>query len=530
MSDMLRSTGAMAGATMISRVLGLVREMALARFMGNGWVASAFVFAFQIPNLFRRLLGEGALTAAFIPVFKETEQSEGEAGMWRTANAVVSGLVCAATVVVALAMLGVTAALGLGDFSGSTVLMLRLLRLMFPYTLLVCVAAVGMGILNARGRFFVPALGATVLNVVMIASVLWGTRLIDGPLQEKVYALAYGVLAAGVAQAAFLVPSLVRAGWRFRWRVPWREPAVAEVVRRMIPTTLGVAAFQINVLVTQGFAFVVGDSIVASFQYAVRLMELPQGLIGVSLATYLLPTLSGMAAGKRYDDFRATLVRGLSLLALLNLPASVLLLVLAGPIVRLLFEGGVFHAGATASVSAALAYLAPGLVAFSAVNILARAFYALGDTKVPMQISVFCLALNTVVSLFLVVSLQEAGLALANTLTSGVQVALLVHALRRKLPRLELGVVWREGRRLLVLVAGMGVVLWGVRSGWEGRMGTEGWGARMGAVFVPAAVGLALYFGVLPWLRVTAWDAFRTFGRREREGGGENSGRTREIS
>ena len=170
---MLRSSGALAAATLASRVLGLAREMVYAGFMGDKRVAGAFKFAFMIPNLFRRLLGEGALTAAFIPIFKEKEKTHGEVEMWRTANAVISGLVVAACVIISVAMIGISIALAVHQFGKNTELMLQLLRVMFPYMLLVCLAAAFMGMLNARGHFFIPAMGATMLNVVMIASVLW---------------------------------------------------------------------------------------------------------------------------------------------------------------------------------------------------------------------------------------------------------------------------------------------------------------------------------------------------------------------
>jgi putative peptidoglycan lipid II flippase len=172
MSQMLKSSGAMGLATLTSRLLGLVREMVYSRFMGTGWVASAFVLAFQVPNLFRRLLGEGALTAAFIPLFKQKEKQHGEAEMWRSANAVISGLVVSASAVTGLVMIGISLALAYGSFTEKTRLMLELLRVMFPYMLLVCLAAVLIGMANARGHFFVPALGAVILNIIMIASVL----------------------------------------------------------------------------------------------------------------------------------------------------------------------------------------------------------------------------------------------------------------------------------------------------------------------------------------------------------------------
>ncbi len=394
---MLKSSSAMAAATLTSRLLGMVREMVYARFMGDGWVAGAFQFAFTIPNLFRRLLGEGALTAAFIPIFKEKEKTHGEIEMWRAANAVISGLVVAASVVVALVMLGLSLVLAAHQFDVQTELMLRLLRVMFPYMLLVCVAAAFMGMLNARGHFFIPAMGATMLNIVMIASVVWlaprlGLEYPNGErLPHQIFALAIGVLAAGVAQAAFQMPTLWRDGFRYRWVSPWRDETVRRVIYKMIPGTIGVAAFQINVTLVLAIAFWVNPQIVASFNYAVRLMELPQGMFGISLATYLLPTLAGLAAEKNYTEFRATLRHGLGTLFFLNLIAAILLVVLAEPIVRLIFEHGKFNDASTARAAFALMCLAPGLVAFSTVNILARAFYALGDTQTPMKVSIACL-------------------------------------------------------------------------------------------------------------------------------------------
>lgn len=513
MSQMLKSSAVMALATLISRLLGLVREMVYARFMGNGWVASAFILAFQIPNLFRRLLGEGALTAAFIPEFKAKEKLEGEQAMWHAANAVVSGLVVAASLVVTVALLVTTGLLQGTGLSERTRLMLSLLRLMFPYTLLICVAAVCIGMLNARGRFFIPALGSAVLNVVMISSALWLAPLFGTALPERIYGLAWGVLAAGLAQALFQLPTLFREGWSYRWVNPWKNETVRKVIGRMLPTTIGVAAFQLNVMITQGFAFFLGETVVASFQYAVRLMELPQGLFGVSLATYLLPTLSGLAAERRHEEFRANLLQGLSHLMVVNLLASALLVGLAYPTVRLIFEGGLFRASATESVTFALTFLAPGLVAFSGTNILARAFYAVGDTKVPMQISVFCLALNVVLSLVFAMGLHEGGLALANTLTSTANVCLLAHALRRKMPKLDFGPWLRDLRRVLPVAVGAGIVAYFLAAWWDRVLGGETVLRRLGAVFVPGSLAALGYGALLVALKVPAAHELWQWGR-----------------
>jgi len=574
MSQLLKSSGAMSAATMASRVLGLLRETVYAGFMGDGWVAGAFKLAFMVPNLLRRLLGEGALTAAFIPIFKETEKTQGEAEVWRATNAVLSGLVVTTAGIVALSVLllsvlletrfdrsatmsffgvlnaslpwvaaicllalgtaysrrkgfvsrfvfnigvitatlfivGLLGAVGLAklDFqNGQTLLMLELLRAMFPYVLLVCIAAVFMALLNARGHFFVPALGATMLNVVMIASVYFLAPLM-GPkdhLDQQIFGLAIGVVIAGFAQAGFQLPLLHREGFRYRWVSPWKNETVHRVVARMVPGTLGVAAYQLNVLITQGFAFNIGGgTVVASFDYAVRLLELPQGVFGISLATYLLPTLSGLAAEKKFPEFRSTLRHGLSWLVFVNLIASVLLLLLAEPIVRLLFQHGRFDASSTARAASALTCLAPGLLAFSLVNILARAFYALGDTMTPMRISVFCLAVNALLALALVGSFRQMGLGIANTCSAVVNFALLLYALRRKLKSIDLGDLLRQLPLLFFAAASAGLAAWGTCALWTAKLGHETFLLRLGEVFLPMIAASAVYLGLTYWLKAT---------------------------
>jgi len=493
---MLKSSGAMAAATLLSRLLGMVREIVYARFMGDGWVAGAFQFAFTIPNLFRRLLGEGALTAAFIPIFKEKEKIHGEQEMWRAANAVISGLVIAAAVIIGIVMLGISLALDFHHFAEKTELMLQLLRVMFPYMMLVCLAAAFMGMLNARGHFFIPAMGATMLNIVMIASVLWFAPRMGTQLHEQIFALAYGVLAAGVAQAAFQLPTLWRDGFRYEWVSPLKNETVRLVVTRMIPGTIGVAAFQLNVTLVLAVAFWVSPQIVASFNYAVRLMELPQGMFGISLATYLLPTLSGLAAEKNYPEFRATLRHGTGTLLFLNLIAAILLVVLAEPIVRLIYEHGKFNADSTIRATLALQCLAPGLVAFSTVNIFARAFYALGDTKTPMKISIFCLALNLILAVALVGPLRQGGLGIANTVTSICNVGLLIFALRRKLGKLEMESIWKSLFPLALATAAAGLLAWESWKIWEDLLNHETLALKIGAVFVPAILA-GLIYGML---------------------------------
>jgi putative peptidoglycan lipid II flippase len=513
MSQMLKSSGALAAATLTSRILGMVREIVYARFMGDGWVASAFTMAFMVPNLFRRLLGEGALSAAFIPIFKQKEQVAGEKETWRAANAVLCGLLTVTAILVLAGIVGVSVVLAVGHFErrAETELMLRLLRVMFPYLLLVCAAAMFMGLCNARNHFFVPALGAAMLNVVMVASVLWLAPRLGLRLQEQIFGLAIGVLLAGVVQAGFQWPILRKEGFRLAWVSPFQDETVRQVVRQMLPGIVGVAAYQINLLITQGLAFWLdtpSSPIVASFYYAVRLMELPQGVFGLSLATYLLPTLSGLAAQKEYPRFRETLKQGLGYLVYINLLASVLLMVLAEPIIRLLFERGRFEVDSTLRAYQALAYLAPGLIAFSATNILARAFFALGDTRTPMRISVMCLALNAILTAALLFPMRHRGLGLANTLSAWANVVLLGYALRRVMPKLEFAALRRELPWLAGAVAMAGLAAWGLLRYWERHFGHAHLWSKLGEVFVPAGVAALLYFPLTYWSRVPAAHEF----------------------
>lgn len=504
MSQMLKSTGAMGVATLLSRILGMARETIYAHFMGAGPVAGAFKMALLVPNLFRRLLGEGALTAAFIPIFKDKEKNAGEEEMWRSANAVLSALIVAAGVITLLVMLGISLVL-LGDYlwlTDDTRRMLNLTRIMFPYMLLACAAAVLMGMLNARGHFFVPAMGSVVLNVVLIVTVVAVTPFFGPNLERQVIVLSIGVLVAGVAQALYQLPQLYREGFRFKWISPFKNETVRAVVAKMIPGMMGVAAFQLNVLITQSIAWSSSPEVVASFDYAVRLMEFPQGIFGISLATYLLPTLSGLAAEKNYPEFRKTYRDALGYLMFLNLLASVLLFVLAKPMIRLLFEYGKFDVIATDNAAWALTCLAPGLILFSIVNITARAFYALGDTGTPMKISAVCLILNILFAAFLIPAYREGGMGMANTLSAAFNVYLLLYALRRKLKSLQIGDLPGLLTRMAVGAFIAAETAWFASRFWERTIGHGNVFERLGAVFVPIAAATIVYFGLLAWLKV----------------------------
>ena len=502
MSQMLKSAGAMAGATLVSRVLGMAREICYARFMGDGPVAGAFMLAFMIPNLFRRLLGEGALTQVFIPIFTAKEKTAGEVEMWRSANAVVSGLLVVSAVLVGLVLAGVSAVLAWGNLEGNTKLMLELLRWMFPYMGLVCVAAVVIGMLNARGHFFVPALAPAILNIILIVAVLVFAPRIEGGLKEKIFALAIAVLAAGAIQLVYQLPLLRREGFRWRWVSPWQNDTVREVMRKLAPAAIGAAAFQINVLATQCLGFWAGDHVVASYTYAVRLMELPQGLFGVSMAVFLLPTLAGLAAEQKEGKFQSTLSEGLGHVIFINSLMFVFLMVMPDAMVRLLFERGAFTANSTEHVAFALRCLAPALVFYSITGLLVRAFNARGDVKTPMKISLLCLCVNLALAVALLgrfpEELRQGAFGIANSLSACLNCVLLAMALKRRGIKLDLSV--KRGPRAslqlatctLLAAAAVGGGLLLAYHLW----GTQGFGPRVGAVFLPMTMGALLHLGL----------------------------------
>lgn len=499
---MLKSSGAMGGATLLSRILGMVREMVCARFMGDSAVASAFIFAFQVPNLFRRLLGEGALSASLVPILKETEVRFGEKSMWETANVALSLLFCLCSAAIVLVVGVGSFLLWFGGWDMKTELLLKLMRVMSPYILLVCAAAVLMGICNARGIFFLPALNASVLNIIMILSVFFLAPQMGDDLQEQVFGLVMGVLVAGGLQMLLQLPALARQGFRLRFVLPWKHPAAAEVVGRMSAGIVGIAAYQINVLLSSSIAFGEADYIVSSFNYAVRLMELPQGVIGVSLATFLLPTLSGLAAEKKYPEFHSVLKKGVGYVIYANFLASVLLFVLAEPIVRLLFERGQFGPESTMRCQLALKCLVPGLVAFSLVNVCTRAFFALGDIKTPMRISVVCLGVNLLLTVLLIRWFQQGGMGMANSASAFLNLGLLIYALKRKFRSLILGDVCKELRAVVASGVLTGLLVWGARLGMEGMIGSRTLGAQMLTVFIPLLLGGSVYVVVTYRLNV----------------------------
>src|ERR1051325_958421 len=459
-SKLVQATGAMGLATLASRVLGLAREIVFAAFLGQSLVASAFFFAFQIPNLFRRLLGEGALTAAFIPVFTEKLTKEGAASGQRAANLIGTSLCVVACGVTATVIAVLALASFLFPLSAKTRFILSLTQWMMPYLGFVCMAALSMAVLNARRHFFVPALSPILLNIVMIGSVYLFCPRFGHGLQHQVYGLVLGVLLGGLVQWLYQLPWLWREGFAYRWDFQPKDPVVRRVAGLMWPSVLGVAVFQVNVISSGALAFWVGDYARAALNYADRLMELPMGIFGVSVATYALPTLATLFAQDKIDEFNASLDVSLRLLWFVTIPAAIGLMVLSEPIVALLFERGNFGPTETKHAAFALFFLAPGLVSYATVNVVARAFYAMQDTRTPMKIGVMAMVVNVFLAFALMWPLKEGGLALANTLSSSLNAISLFVALRRRIPGMGGRQLVASALRTAAPSVMMGIVCW----------------------------------------------------------------------
>jgi putative peptidoglycan lipid II flippase len=482
----LRAVGVIGAATLASRVLGFVRDMVVARAFGAGPVTDAFFVAFRIPNLLRRLLAEGALSTAVIPVFTEYRERHGQAEFGRMVRAVTGVATVVLCVVSGLGMLlapwivrvmapGWTADPGLIGLAG------RLTSLMFPYLLLVGLAALAMGALNAHHRFFTAALGPALVNVAMILSVLVLAKRLSPP----VFSLAVGVLVGGAGQLLVQLPELAKLGVPLRPSAEWSHPTVRTIAGRLWPAVFALAAVQVTVLLNTLLASLLPQGTVSYLYYADRVMEFPLGVFGIALATAVLPSMAGHAARGERRALTDMLGFSLRLSVFVALPAAVGLVALGHPIVRLLFERGEFTAADAMATTQALAGYAVGLPAFSATRIAAQTFYALGDTRTPVWAGLASVAANCVFALALMWPLQHAGLALASSLSAYVNVILLGWLLRRRLGRI--GGRQMAGSLLRTAGASAVLLLWCVWAG--GRLG----GGFAGAAWTAGALGAGMF-------------------------------------
>jgi putative peptidoglycan lipid II flippase len=429
-------------ATLASRVLGLARDQVLAALFGASNEMDAFIVAFRIPNLLRDLFAEGVMSAAFVPAFTRHLTLHNRQSAWRLGNNVINVLLLVSGTLV---VLGIAFARPLvmayaGDYAavpGKLELTIRLTRLMLPFLTMVTIAAAVMGMLNSLHYYFLPALSPAMFNIATIVCAIGLVPVMPLLGQPPIMAIAVGALVGGVGQVVIQWPALQREGFRYRFVMEPRDAALREVLVMMGPGTIGLAATQVNLFVNTLVATSQGTGAVSWLSYAFRLMYLPIGVFGVSIATAVLPALSREAALKNVDGMRTTVSRGLALMLMLNVPATFGLVALATPIVRLLFERGRFLPADTASTAAALRLYAVGLVGYSAVRIVSPTFYALRQSRIPVMVSVGTIVLNIVLSVTLVRVMGFRGLALATSIAAMANAATLVWLLRQRLDGLH---------------------------------------------------------------------------------------------
>ena len=427
---------------MTSRVLGLVRDQVLAYFFGAGDAMDAFRIAFRLPNVLRDLFAEGAMSSSLVPTFSRALAQAGPERASRLGSnvinllVIISGLIAIAGMVFARQLVELYAS-GFAAVPGKLALTVGLTRIMFPFLPMVTVAAVLMAMLNAMHRFFVPALSPATFNVATILSAVVFVPFAPQLGIDPIVAIAAGTLAGGLGQIALQWPAARRDGFRYQPVLDPGDPGLREIGRLMLPGIAGLSAVQINLLVNSWLATGLGSGAVSWLDYAFRLMYMPIGLFGVSIATAALPGISGHAANN--DDFgvRRDVSTGLRMMLMLNVPATVGLVVLATPIVALIFERGRFTPADTAATAAALACYAPGLVGYSVVKLVSPAFYALGRSRIPVMASAVSVGCNIGLSLILVRLLGHRGLALGTALAALINAGLLLWMLRARLGGLE---------------------------------------------------------------------------------------------
>jgi len=462
-TQVARAAGIVGAATLLSRVMGYLRDMVMSWAFGTGLAADAFYVAYRIPNLLRELLAEGSMSAAFIPVFTETLTKESRESALRLANAVFARLL---VILAVLTILGVvfaplvvkTIAWGFkGDFDkyAATV---RLTRIMFPYLLFIGLAALAMGMLNSLRSFLAPAISPVMLNIMTISSVLLSIWL----LPEPIYGVAVGVVLGGLCQFLIQLPGLRKQGMMIRPRFQPSHPGVARVGRLALPIMLSSSVTQVNIFVSTILASFLATGSITYLFYGMRFIHFPLGIFGIAIATAVLPTMSAQAARGETEAFRETLSLGLRLVFFIMFPAMAGLIALRVPIVNLLLEHGQFDRISTAGTAAAILYYSIGLWAFAGVRIVAQAFYSMQDTKTPVKVAALAMAANILLSVILMGPLAHGGLALATSLAAMLNIGLLTLELRKKIGRMDGTRILAALLRIVPASIAMGAIGWWV--------------------------------------------------------------------
>lgn len=514
-ASVVRSAGIVSFAVLLSRVSGLIREMVMSRLFGAGLANDAFILAFRIPNLTRDLFAEGALSSAFVPKFTEylTTRSRQEAA--RLANLVGSalilivGLFCVIGMVLSPQLVELLAS-KFHQVPGKFELAVTLTRIMFPFLLLVALAAQAMGILNAYNQFAIPALSSTFFN---LGSVGFGLALgaLIGPSWgiSRIEGMAWGVVFGGALQLAVQLPSLRKQGINFKPTFDWSDPGLRSILALMGPAIIGNAAVQINVMVNTSFAAGVLDPMrgqngpVSWLGYAFRFMQLPLGLFGVAIASATLPAISRSAAQGRMEEFRKTLSRSLGMVFLLTIPSSIGLAILGPSMIGAIYQGGDFNAYDTKQTSVALSGFAVGLAGYAAIKVLTPAFYALKDSRTPMLISGLNIAVNyfTASTLLKYVHLGHEGLALTTSAVAIFGFLCLFWILRNRIGGIEGRALCASVFKIAVASLAMGAVVWLSSHSVKSYLG-EGRLIMLLDLAISIPVGASVFWFVCRMLRV----------------------------
>ncbi|AGF79665.1 integral membrane protein MviN [Desulfocapsa sulfexigens DSM 10523] len=415
-----RSAGTVSIAVMCSRVLGLVREQIFAGMFGAGFAYDAFVVAFRIPNLLRDLFAEGALSAAFITVFTDYDTNRSKQETWQLASNV---LVFFAILLSAITLLGIYFSEPLvnllaSDFStvtGKQELTILLTRIMLPFLVFISLAAVVMGILNSRGKFFIPAMASAFFNLGSIVGGVSLAFILPKFGQPAIVGMAIGTLLGGLLQLSIQFPALLKCGFRFTPRLPFKDPGLKRIITLMIPAVIGLSPTQINIFINTNFASSCVEGSVSWLNYAFRLVQLPIGIFGVALSIAAMPVLARHAAKKDIGGMKETMVSSLTMVFGLTIPASIGLMMLAQPIIHIIFERGAFTAFDTIATANTLTLYAVGLFAYSSNKILVPVFYALEDTKYPLIASFIAVGANLLIINLTIDSYQHLAIALSTS-------------------------------------------------------------------------------------------------------------------
>jgi putative peptidoglycan lipid II flippase len=515
-----RAAGIVSLAVMCSRLLGLAREQIFAALFGGGRVMDAFTVAFRVPNLLRDLFAEGALSTAFVTIFSRTITRQGDAAAWRLANKIIT---LAAMFLTALALLGMLAAPWLvalfapGFDPQKAALTVTLARIMYPFIVLVSLAALVMGLLNARNVFGMPAMASSFFNLGSIAGgVILGYWLDPQFGPRSVIGLAIGTLIGGALQLLVQLPSLRRVGYLFRPDFAWRDAGIRDILRLMGPSVIAASTTQVNVLVNSMFASTLGDGPIFWLGIAFRLMQLPLGLFGVALGTVTLPLLARLAASGDLATFRRELARGMRLAFILTIPATLGLMLLAEPIISVLYQHGRFTAHDAAEAAGALRFYAIGLAGYAALKVLVNAFYALDRRRTPMLVGFLAVGVNLLLNWIFTFRLGwgHRGLAFSTGCIATLNFLVLYVLMRRQLGALHTQRMVATLTRTLLAALLLAAVCWLGAHGWLADWAHMRFLPKLGGLLATILLAAAVFFGAALLLRIEDVDELAAAVRR----------------